>query len=62
MNEKTRKFIDAKKVADRYNTCPAVVYRWAREGKIPKNVQVRLGRKLMFCLESLIVWEKREEK
>jgi len=38
MNEKTRKFINAKKVADRYNTCPAVVYRWASEGKIPKNV------------------------
>lgn len=50
----TERLLTAQDVAERWQVTPSMVYRLAREGKIPA---VRLGRHVRFRLDAIMAFE-----
>ena len=53
-------FLSDKTVAERYDTSRATIWRWAREGKIPKPVRLSAG-STRWNLDELLQFEKKQE-
>jgi len=50
---KDAKYLIADEVASLYRTSRWQVYEWARQGIIPPECVIRLGRKILFDAEAL---------
>lgn len=53
-------YIDAKRLCDRYQISPPTLWRWAREGKMPKPIKIGPNC-TRWKLEEIEKWEAKRE-